>query len=88
MIMKTKYLLRNFMKFLKFNNAYDNYILNLKEAKGEKKKTIDFIVRHITYDPENIIIHAFTWYSSKKQKKTWGELHREWQMLLNKYYDK
>ncbi len=88
MIMKTKYLLRNFMKILKFNNAYDNYILNLKETKGGQEEAVDFIVRYITCDPENIIMNAFMWNSSKNQKKTWAELHFEWQRLLKTYYDK
>lgn len=88
MIMSTKYLLRIFIKFLKFNKAYENYILNLKETKGGQKESINFIVRHITYRPNDIIMDAFMWNSSKKQKKTWVELHREWQMLLNKYDDK
>lgn len=85
MIMNRKYLLRNFMKFLKFYNAYDNYILKLKETKGGQKETVDFIVRHITYDSENIIMNAFAWYSLKNQKKTWVELHHEWQRLLKTY---
>lgn len=86
--MSTKYLLRIFIKFLKFNKAYENYIFNLKSTKGGQKESVIFIVRHITYNPKDIIMNAFMWMPSKNQKKEWVELHREWQMLLNKYDDK
>lgn len=86
--MSTKYLLRIFINFLKLNQVYENYLSYLKATKGGQKKSVDFIVKHITYNPEDIIIEAFPWVTPKHQKKRWGELHREWQMLLNKYDDK
>lgn len=88
MIMSTKYLLRNFIKFLKSNEVYENYILHLKETKGGQKESINFIVRYITYTPKDMIMDAFMWNSSKNQEKTWAELHFEWQRLLKTYYDK
>ena len=88
MIMSTRYLLIIFVRFLKFNNAYENYILNLKENKGGQKEAVKFIVKYITYQPQEMIINAFPWRTPKHQKKTWPVLHREWQMLLYKYDDK
>ena len=87
MIMPTKYLLRIFIKFLKLNKVYESYILNLQNNKGGQKEAVKFIVKYITYQPQDMIINAFPWRTPKHQKKTWSALHREWQMLLNKYDD-
>ena len=86
--MTKQLLIRVFIKFLKYNQVYDSYLLRLNETKGNYKESQEFIIRCIETKPDDLIMCAFPWITPCTQKKPWEVLHREWQMLLNKYDDK
>lgn len=81
-MMTKKYLLRIFINFLKYNKAYDAYLLRLKEDKCGIERSKKFIVKYIKTQPDSLIMNAFPWRTSREQKKSWGELHREWLIFL------
>ena len=87
-MMSKQQLIRVFIKFLKYNQVYDSYLLRLNETKGNYKESQKFIIKCIKTEPDDLIMYAFPWITPSKQKKPWAQLHREWQMLLNKYDDK
>ena len=82
-MMSKQHLIRVFIKFLKYNQAYEPYVSSLKETKGSKESK-NFIIRCMKTGPDNLIINAFPWVTTRQQKKAWGQLHREWVLFLEK----
>lgn len=84
--MKEQYILKLFIKFLKKNNVYEEYILRLNSHKGGKEESINYIVLICKTKPLELIISAFPWFSLKdiNSKIKWGDLHRKWIYLLKK----
>ena len=78
--MKEQYILKLFIKFLKKNNVYEEYILSLKSHKGGKEESINYIVLKCKNKPLDLIISAFPWFSLKNinSKIKWSDLHRQW----------
>ena len=82
--MTKQLLIRVFIKFLKYNQVYDSYLLRLNETKGNYKESQKFIIRCMKTNPDDLIMCAFPWITPSKQKKAWGQLHREWTIFLEK----
>lgn len=78
--MKEQYILKLFIKFLKENKAYEEYILRLNSHKGGKEESINYIVKQCINKPKDLIISAFPWISLKyiNSKLEWYDLHRQW----------
>lgn len=87
-MMSKQNLIRVFIKFLKYNQVYDSYLLRLNETKGNNKESQKFIIRCMKTNPDDLIMCAFPWITPCTQKKAWSQLHFEWQRLLKTYYDK
>jgi hypothetical protein len=85
--MKEHYILKLFIKFLKENNVYEEYLIRLNSSKGGKEKSIKYIVKQCKYQPLDLIMDAFPWISLNNinSKLKWSDLHREWYFYyLNK----
>lgn len=80
-MMSKQKLLKLFIKFLKYHQVYDSYVLRLINTKGYKMSQ-NFIIRTIKKEPENLIMSAFLWVTPKNQKITWSQLHSEWNKIL------
>ena len=83
-MMSKQHLIRIFIKFLKYNQVYDSYLLRLNETKGNYKASQKFIIRCIKTEPDDLIMCAFPWITPSTQEKTWEQLHREWIIFLEK----
>ena len=83
--MKEKFILKLFLAFLKKNNVLEEYVKNLELDNGGKNESIRFIVSCCNYQPSNLLMHAFVWggFKLKNKRFTWGDLHRQWNILLN-----
>lgn len=82
--MSKQLLIRVFIKFLKYNQIYDSYLLRLNETKGDYEESQKFIIRCMKTKPDDLIMCAFPWITPCTQKKSWGQLHREWMIFLEK----
>lgn len=84
--MKEHYILKLFIKFLKENKAYEEYLIRLNSHKGGKENSINYIVLQCKNNPLDLIMSAFPWISLKyiNSKIKWNDLHREWYFLLLK----
>ena len=88
--MKNKYILKQFIAFLKKNNVYDEYLYELSKGKlfrvqyDEKWiNPVDFIIYEIKREPSGLIINAFCWAKSTTlSQETWNELSNEWEDLI------
>lgn len=80
-MMSKQNLLKLFIKFLKYHQVYDSYVLRLINTKGYKISQ-NFIIRTIKKEPENLIMSAFLWVTPKNQKITWSQLHSKWEKIL------
>lgn len=83
--MTDKQILRQFIKFLKFNNVYNEYLINLKKgldyrlkySKVKTKNDAEWIAQMIKFEPNRLTIDAFSWLT--KDKYCWSNLHRMWE---------
>ena len=79
--------LRIFFAFLKDNNAYNGYIINLtKRFKENKNQAISYV--RDTPMP-SLIARAFFWENKKEQLDFWRKLNTKWRMLcktIDNYY--
>lgn len=84
--MKSKIILKLFLAFLKKNNVLEEYVKNLERDKEGKNESIRFIVNCCSYQPSNLLMHAFVWkdFKLKNKRFTWGDLHKQWNILLLK----
>ena len=80
-MMSKQKILKLFIKFLKYHQVYDSYVLRLINTKGYKISQ-NFIIRTIKKEPENLIVSAFFWITPKNQKITWSQLHSKWEKIL------
>jgi len=67
---------RIFFAFLKDNNAYNGFIINLtKRFKGDKNKILSYV--RDTPMP-SLIARAFSWENTKEHCKYWHGLNLKW----------
>ena len=67
---------RIFFAFLKDNNAYNGFIINLtKRFKGDKNKILSYV--RDTPMP-SLIARAFSWENTKEQFDFWDGLNLKW----------
>ena len=85
--MGNKYILKQFIAFLKKNNVYNEFLYYLqKDSNFRPTKSLcdlrnptSYIINTIKYYPEIIFNSAFNWTATKNIKKErWYELHLEW----------
>ena len=71
---------QEFIRFLKDNNAYEQYMFNFKNRNIPKISFIKFInnIHKIDY-----IYQAFPWHKTKGGIQKWSELSKKW---INQVY--
>ena len=78
-------ILELFYKFLKFNNAYYDFIYYLKNNHFNKYKLHSFYyfsdIDKISI--MNVISDAFNWANTKQGHKFWFDLHIKWIKFVN-----
>ena len=80
--------LKLFIKFLKNNNAYNEFLYNLNKDKTFRNKKlnkpVNYIVHQIKTEPAFLLLNAFDWRNTKQlNEEQWGNLHEKW---LKFYY--
>lgn len=90
---KQRFILKEFCRFLKENNIFDEFISNANTHKayrfrGDGRDCVNFIAHSIEHRPQGIINDAFDWWQTARSSRFWCNLHNEWQDKLNKLLDK
>jgi len=100
---KTNEILKEFFKFLKENNAYIQYRINIcYEFGSHHRKNINFFYGIQTYIipletrkniiseivAKNLINYAFAWSETEQQYEYWRELHTKWNYYIDDKYGK
>ena len=80
---KQKLILKEFVRFLKKENAYEEFIINLNSPKantfrGDDMDAVSFIANAIKTNPSHIFNDAFDWYETSKDSSYWYALHYIW----------
>ena len=83
--MKNKYILKQFITFLKKHGVYDEYMYQLYIG-GQFRFTynkklvnpISFIVQKVKHNPHELITDAFDWNKTKYNISVWWVLNNEW----------
>lgn len=83
--MKNKYILKQFITFLKKHGVYDEYMYQLyigeqfRFSYNEKLvNPISFIVHKVKHNPHELITDAFDWNKTKYNISVWWVLNNEW----------
>lgn len=75
-------ILKVFIKFLKSNNAYEEFLYNLKNQIcyrcDDYKHPAYYVKNIICQKPQMIINYAFGWCDTKEEHKFWYNLHCKW----------
>ena len=66
---------QEFIRFLKNNNAYEEYMFNFKNRNIPKISFIEFINNTPKTD---YIYQAFPWHKTKGGIQKWSELSKKW----------
>ena len=82
--MNNKIILKLFIKFLRKENIYKDYIEGLKRGASYRANCsrirecdeLEWLVKTVKSCPQNLIVDAFSWGSSKIVH--WGELDLKW----------
>lgn len=89
--MKNKYILKQFITFLKKHGVYDEYMYQLYIGEQYRfsynKKLVNpisFIVEKIKHNPHELIADAFDWKKTKYSISVWWVLNNEWFEYLKK----
>ena len=90
---KQRFILKEFSRFLKENNIFDEFISNANTPKarlfrGDGRDCVNFIAHSIKHCPRNIINDAFDWWQTVRQTRFWCNLHYEWDKRLIEILDK
>ena len=65
-----------FIEFLKENEAYRDYIKNLKNHRG---LTLDEYFNRRCADEESVLMDAFVWAETKEGYEYWKNLNKKWE---------
>jgi hypothetical protein len=87
--MKNKKILKEFIVFLKQNNAYNDYLINLKNdtfyrrenALIQEENDVIWLVNTIKRCPSRLIVDAFSW-PYKVNGIEWDRLDAKWTDIL------
>lgn len=93
--MTKEIIIKEFISFLKENNVYQRYKMNISCSLfggynimgyifGFKRKVLDAFGRQ-PYNPfavENYINYAFTWSETKEGQKFWSNLDQKWRKVV------
>lgn len=82
--MNYKYVLKNFILFLKKEQVYKDYLKNLKNgaeyrlrcARISKIDEIEWLTETVKICPQNLILDAFRWMGFESDM--WQELSEKW----------
>lgn len=90
---KHKFLLKEFSRFLKENEIFNEFISNANTPKahtfrGDGRDCVNFIVHSIEHCPQDIINDAFDWWQTTRRSKFWCNLHYEWDKRVSEIMDK
>lgn len=90
---KQRFILKEFSRFLKENNIFDEFISNANTPKarifrGDGRDCVNFIVHSIEHRPQDIINDAFDWWQTTRQSRFWCNLHYEWGKRIGEILDK
>lgn len=90
---KQRFILKEFSRFLKENNIFDEFISNANTHKayifrGGGRDCVNFIAHSIEYHPQDIINDAFDWWQTAKKPQFWSNLHYKWGKRMGEIMDK
>ena len=72
-----------FIRFLKENNTYGNYMYAFENREEIYRKRISNLKTFFTnYTPEQYLLCAFTWGNTKKGLQYWQNLDKKWTYYL------
>lgn len=74
---------KNFIQFLRDNNALTEFKANLKKS---KKNMLELLIRiyEENYAPCNYLVGAFVWRKTPEGFDFWCDLNHEWLYLIDK----
>ena len=80
-----------FIKFLKDNNAYEQFMFNFK--KDEEYRMYHLIKfssnEFFKNEPiQNYILHAFEWKNTSEGETFWGTMYHKWKKIYQQYHEK
>ena len=75
---------QQFIRFLKDNNAYEQYMFNFNKREEKRNKAYPKSQFFSKTKPENYVNRAFTWINTKEGNPFWFNLSIEWK----RYYIK
>lgn len=90
---KNKFLLKEFVRFLKTRKAYTDFLINANTSKAAffRRKGMDtanFIAYTISHRPMDMINDAFDWRQTTRVPKYWSNMHYDWCDKVDEIMDK
>lgn len=76
-----KKILPLFVRWLKENNRWDEFLDN------RKKQVTGHVDTRYVLSPYNYLTHAFTWRMTPQGHDLWSRLNREWSCFLKKIFE-
>ena len=76
-----------FIRFLKENNCYYNFIKNIKSSHAFSFMYKYLTIQELFNDSNNPIGFGFSWAKSPEGQIYWNEKSRKWENLLTSIYD-
>ena len=90
---KQRFILKEFSRFLKENEIFDEFISNANTTKahtfrGDGRDCVNFIAHSISHCPQDIINDAFDWRQTARKSSVWCNLHCEWDKRMDEIMNK
>lgn len=90
---KNKFLLKEFVRFLKKRKAYTDFLINVNTSKAAffRRSGMDvanFITYTISHRPMDMINDAFNWQESTRIPLYWSNMHYDWCDKVDEIMDK
>ena len=74
---------QQFIRFLKDNNVYGNYMCAFENRELYKKRRSSLKTFFPTYKPEQYLLCAFDWDYTNEGMRYWYNLHKKWMHYLD-----
>ena len=90
---KHKFLLKEFVRFLKTRKAYTDFLINASTSKAAYFRhggmdAANFIAYTISHRPMDIINDAFDWWQTTQSPRYWSNMDNDWRDKVNEIMDK
>ena len=92
-IQKNKFLLKEFVRFLKKRKAYTDFLINVNTSnaaffRSNGMDAVNFIAYAISHRPMDMINDAFNWRASTRVPLYWSNMNYDWCDEVAKTMDK